>query len=138
MVTIKPYLDCRKQKQDGSYPLKLRISSKRKSFYLATSFSLETKHWDQKKLKVRSHHPNHRLLNLFIFKKTLEVEEIILLHANPEGLSIMELRQLIERRQNPVGVCDFTRQIIANMESENKHGNAQVYSQARQTGILFR
>lgn len=130
MVTIKPYLDCRRQKQDGTFPLKIRVSSNRKSFYLVTSFNLTKKYWDQKKSKVKSNYSNHRLLNLCIDKRILEIEELLLLHGSPEKLSIVELRQLIENRQKPVSVSGFARQLIRTLEAENKHGNALVYHTA--------
>jgi integrase/recombinase XerD len=130
MVTIKPYLDCRKQKQDGTYPLKIRVTSNRKSFYLPTSFSLEQKFWDQKKLRVKSNHHNYKWLNLSLAKRLLEIEETMLQHESAEQLSPNELRQHIGRTQNPLGVSPFTRQLISKMEAENKHGNAQVYVQA--------
>jgi len=130
MVTITAYLDCRKKKQDGSFPLKVRVSSNGKSFYLQTGISLEKKFWDPKKTKCLQICPNFKLINLRIAKRILAVEEIILLHDGSEHLSVLELRQIIERKENPIGVSEFTRQLITEMESRDKHGNAQVYFQA--------
>jgi len=56
------------QKKDGSHPVKIRITEKRKSTYINLGFSLfpHKKDWDEIKQKVKSSNPNYKLYNKII------------------------------------------------------------------------
>lgn len=65
MATVKFYLDLRREKKDGVYPLKLSINNKDKGFYISLGVNLKPQHWDSALQKVILA-PNKRELNFFL------------------------------------------------------------------------
>jgi integrase len=55
-------------KNDGSHPVKIRITERRKSRYINLGFSLfpHKRDWDEIKQKVKSNNPNYKLYNKII------------------------------------------------------------------------
>ena len=115
MATIKTVLDKRRIKEDGTYPLGVRITHQTKSTFLALQISLPLKYWDTKKQCVKSSHPNAKLLNLNISKKLIEIQEVIL---KLEQKSIPYTAQKIKKEcTNPFISKDFTSFTKEQIES---------------------
>lgn len=67
-----------KAKRDGTFPLRIRITKDRKQFYKSLGYSVEKKHWDNLRKKVKPSHQNSVMMNNFITRKLYEVQEIAL------------------------------------------------------------
>ncbi len=78
MVSIKLYLDCRVPKANGTSPLKIAISSNRKTRYVPLGIFLLKEHWDGTNYVVTADNSNARLLNLSISRKFVEAEAVVL------------------------------------------------------------
>lgn len=52
-----------RQKQNGEYPIYLRITNNRKHKYLSTGLSVKKKHWNPESEEIRRSHDNYKTLN---------------------------------------------------------------------------
>jgi integrase/recombinase XerD len=73
--TTKVILDKRSQKQDGTYPLKIRIYKGVKYKDVSIGVSILDVFWDTSSQKVKNTHPNFKLLNSKIATQNLEMQE---------------------------------------------------------------
>ena len=62
-ASVKLVLRKDKRKADGTAPVWLRITANRKSRYVSTGITLEPKHWNETKQRVRASHPIAPALN---------------------------------------------------------------------------
>ena len=62
-ATAKIYLRTDRPKKDGTFPVYLRLTAHRKKRYTATGVSVEPKHWNERKSRVRASHPIADALN---------------------------------------------------------------------------
>ncbi len=46
MITIKTYLDTRRQKKDGTYPIKIRVTNKGNGFLISTGIFCKRENWE--------------------------------------------------------------------------------------------
>ena len=76
MVTFKTLLRLDKIKKNGEAPLVLRITKNRMHAYLYYGINTEAKYWDLEKERVKSNHPNYKLINLKIKKTNFELQEL--------------------------------------------------------------
>ena len=77
MATTKLYLDTRKAKNNGTFPLKLSICKNGKASQLSLNIYLLKEQWDSTACKVTKH-PNKSFLNSFIMRRQAEAEQFIL------------------------------------------------------------
>lgn len=78
MVTLSIYLDCRRQKSDGNFPLKLSVCLNSQVRFLSLGISLRVEQWDVRNCSVSSRHPNCRLLNNHLAECRLKAERAAL------------------------------------------------------------
>lgn len=78
MVTLSIYLDCRRRKNDGTFPLKFSVCLNSKTQLLSLGISLRADQWDERNCCVSSKHPNCRILNNCIASYRLTAEKSIL------------------------------------------------------------
>lgn len=71
MATVKAVLR-KKQNNDGSFPLALRITKDRKTSFIHLGYSLKENEWEPATQRVRKSHPNSTRLNNFIIAKLAE------------------------------------------------------------------
>lgn len=76
MITTKLYLDARAIKEDGLAPLKIAITKKRQTAYIATGIRLPKSQWDATKQKIINSH--NKRAELFVKNRLVEVENTIL------------------------------------------------------------
>lgn len=74
MSSIKIVLR-KEQKQDGTFPLALRITKDRKSSYVYLNYSISPNDWNAAEQKVKKSHPNSARLNNFLLKKLAEATD---------------------------------------------------------------
>ena len=73
-ITIRPYLNKRKKKKDGTIPIYVRLTKDRKSRYLSVGISLEEKFWDSSNREVKKSHRFAKKYNQEIKKLVNELE----------------------------------------------------------------
>lgn len=133
MVSAKIILDTRSAKQDGTFPLKLRIILNRNTRHMALGYNILEKDWDASGQMIKSscktvgniqrvnalmHRKKQKALDLFT---ALQAEERL------ETLSIKEIKEMIQGEGGAVTVQSFGREITQQLRHAGKHGNARVY-----------
>ncbi len=133
-TNIKILLDKRRAKQDGSYPLVMRVIHERRSTNIPLGYSLQEKDWDeqQERLKPSSHFVDNttRFNNAIQKKRTRAYDLITQLYDEKklEVTSIQQLRVLITgEKKKRITVFSFLQQIVDDLTTAGKVGNAEVY-----------
>ncbi len=120
MSSVKVILR-KKQGQDGTYPLAVRITKDRKTTYLYLGQSVLEEQWDEAAQRVKKSHPNSQRLNNFILKKLAEANDTLLeLQTQKEDVSSRAVKQSLKPR---VGVT-FAPQAahyLANLKLQGKY-----------------
>lgn len=140
-VTIS--LDTRKAKQDGTYPLILRLSHRRSTTSIGLGFSIPKEDWDKSERKIEKRCKLFvsvtRVNNSLGKKKAKAVDIITRLDDEGvlNGLTMAEVKakiiEEINRDENApritkrIDFFEFTKSLIGDMRKAGKHGNADVY-----------
>lgn len=133
-------LDNRRAKQDGTYPILLRIVHHRVSSQISTGIFVKEKDWDSKGRKIKPSYRGTesvaRLNNQLLKKKTEAVDIVTKLDEQKrlDSLSVIQLKELIERKVEKLSVLKFTEKLIADMKEAHQLGNARAYQSV--LGIL--
>ncbi len=138
MLTTKVLLNKVRQKQDGTFPLVIRITYNRKSIYMPLGYNLAEKDFDAKNQRIRSSSKiasNITRLNNGIQEKLKKIYDTISRleeDGKIEGLSMSSIKKEIEGKS--VGNMDFFQFIdflIADFKEAGKYGNAEIYRTLR-------
>lgn len=78
MATIKAVLRMTKQREDGSFPVSIRISEGTRNKYITVGQFVFEKDWDKAGQQVRRSNPNYDYINSLIRKKKAEAEKMVL------------------------------------------------------------
>ena len=89
-ITYKLFLDQRRTKESGIYPLKVRITYNRKHKEVPLNITLHTRDWNEATQKVKSSHPNAKLINVKINQTLNEIQEKALKFETTERLYNVE------------------------------------------------
>lgn len=65
-----------RKKQNGEYPIYLRITNNRKHKYVSTGLSVKQKHWNPELEEVRRNHDNYKTLNEALKLKVNEAQRV--------------------------------------------------------------
>lgn len=96
MATVKIILR-KEQKQDGTFPLAIRITKNRKSSYIYLDYSVKADDWDDTGHRVKKSHPNSKWLNNFLLKKLAEANDLSLeLESQKSHVSSHAVKQRIK------------------------------------------
>ncbi len=74
MAVIKIVLK-KDKKQDGTYPLAIRVTKDRKSTFIYLEHSIKESDWDNAERRVKKSHPNSTRLNMYLLKKLAEAND---------------------------------------------------------------
>lgn len=126
-------LDTRRSKSDGTYSLILRIIHNREATQITLGISLLEKDWDEKARKIKSSYRGTESvtrLNNRIGKKKSEALDIIgkldeqkLL----EGYTLKQLKAAIEKKSVRKTFFEFGYEMVKEMETAGKIGNARSF-----------
>ncbi|MFV0587153.1 phage integrase SAM-like domain-containing protein [Bacteroides reticulotermitis] len=97
MATIKFYLDTRRSKKDGSYPLKLNIYNKG-TFFLSSGYSVIPAHWSGSEFTNKE--PNYRTKNAALRKMFSDMENAVFrleMDGKLKETSDKSLKAILER-----------------------------------------
>jgi hypothetical protein len=72
-VSVTPVLWSRKDK-DNLHPIKIRVTTDRKSQYVSVGYSVKKLDWSQYKRNVKSTHPDYEKINYEISQMVLKIE----------------------------------------------------------------
>jgi len=126
-------LDARRKKQDGSYPLILRLSHNRKTISLPTGYSVPEKHWASKNRCIKPSYKGTesptRLNNYLVKKKALYVDEITKMDDKKEldYLSINQVKARLIGSKHRETFFNYTEQLIQDLVKAKRFGTARSY-----------
>lgn len=128
MVSIKLILDRRKAKSDGSYPIYFQICHNRKTTTRSTKIYVNECDWDDQKKLILKSHPLYKALNTKLKKGLANLQSQLLL-ADDEKVKeyLTPVVQIKESVQIKKTVYRFAQDLIDQLKSESKTGNAWVY-----------
>lgn len=115
----------KKQREDGTYPLALRITKDRKTSYIYLGEYIQEKDWDAKAQAVKTSHPNHKRLNNLLLKRRAEANDTKLeLETHKSEASNRAIKQKIK----PSGGATFFAQANAWLEGLKTAGKYNQYT----------
>jgi integrase/recombinase XerD len=138
MVQFNLVLDTRRPKSDGTYSIIFRIIQFKTVYTISAGISVSLKHWDDKKRQVSQECPNASRLNLKLTKRQVEIQSAIL--KLEDDFTIEGLKELLDEKYTPISQTTFKAfadQLIAQMYSVKRTGNAIVYQTAVNRLLLF-
>lgn len=128
-VTFKAFLDERRKKMDGTYPLKIRVTIDGKHKEIGLNVDLQKKDWNGKYQLVKDTHPNSKLIQLKISKALNTIQEKALLFENLDRtFSIDDITDGLSNNQSRITFIDFFKEAIQQQLKMGKVGNSVAYS----------
>ncbi|MXV18001.1 site-specific integrase [Hufsiella ginkgonis] len=133
-ITIS--LDMRRSKNDGTYPVIMRLGHNLRTTSIPLDISVLEKDWDAKNKEVKKSYTGLSTvtrLNNFIQKMKAEAMDIILkLNEKGElnGLSVTALREKIIRAENKQSFFVYGDSLVKEMVELGQIGNARCYKGA--------
>ena len=126
-------LDTRRAKNDGTFPIVLRISYQQRTASIQTGFSVPKKDWDSKGRKVRKtfngvssvSRLNNKLLKLKVdaSEKLQELEE----NDRLRDFNIKQIKDYLTKVESSSSFFVFTEELIKDFRKAQRFGNAQSY-----------
>lgn len=138
MVQINLVLDTRRAKLDGTYPIIFRIIQFKTVYTISSGLSISKIHWDDKKRQVSQDYANASRINLQLTKKYVAIQSAIL--QLEDDFTIEGLKEILDEKYKPISQTtfkDFADELIAQMYSVKRTGNAIVYQTAVNRFLLF-
>ncbi|MEM9680079.1 MAG: site-specific integrase [Bacteroidota bacterium] len=146
--SVKVFLDTRHPKKDGTYSIKLRIRVNGKAFELRQNYAVDPKHWDEDKKAIKTtckSIPNVTRANLNIIAQKMHALNVLSVLEDEGKLPFMSLKEvktavLESSGKSPrqaVQLLNFGSQIVAELKTANKVGNARVYQTALNSLSMF-
>lgn len=132
MATVKLYLDTRRARRDGTFPIKIMINHKG-NFLIGTDFYANQKEWDGSLFSVKA--SNYRARNMQLRNIINKVENLIFEFENDGRLNSMQnkkIKELIEEklsgRTDNLVFIDYLDKFVS---TKTKVGTKQVYMSTR-------
>ena len=88
MATLRFVLWTYRERKDGTSPLMLRITRKRKSKYLSTKIYIEPRHWNDNRQRISKSHPEANYLNDYLNQLISDTRKKVLHIGEDEELTI--------------------------------------------------
>lgn len=135
-ISTKLILDPRRSKDDGTFPIVVRLIHKRDNRYVQTGFSVFPEEWNPEKEIVFSKSRKAtevKTINNRIRLRKAEADAIILeleKFGELEKLSATEVKNKIENKSAKLLFRDYTQKLVAEFKAAKRLGNASVYQQA--------
>lgn len=131
MATFKVLLDKRRQLQNGTYPLLLRIYNDDKHRDIGLKVHLKEHQFDSSTQKVKRNHPNEKIINMRIRQAILKVQETSLkLEMNEEVITAHKIKSTIVKPRPQWNFIQFGDKLIQDMRNVGRQGNANAYRDA--------
>lgn len=115
----------KKQNQDGTYPIAIRVTIERKTTYIYTGYSAHESEWDANNQSVKKKYPNsERLNNLIQQKKAEATKEVITAQSQSNNVTLAAVRKQLKPK---AGSTFFAQAdlFIANMRAAGKYNRVK-------------
>lgn len=109
------------QKQDGLYPLAIRITKDRKSSYIYLDYRIRKEDWDAKEHRVKKSHKNSARLNNYLQQKLAEAtDQALSLESTKKHVSAVAVRHTVKPK---VGATFFAQadEYLAQLKEAGKY-----------------
>ncbi len=136
-ITYKLFLDQRRLKETGIYPLKVRITFNRKHKEVPLNITLHTKDWNEETQKVKASHPNSKLITVKINQTLNEIQEKALRFETTEKVYSVEDLAGTGSNDKNITFKSFADQEIESLIKAGRVGNAITYRTATNKLITF-
>jgi integrase len=142
MATIKILHYSSKKYNDGTSPILLRLTIDRKIKYftLPDNFRCLSSQWDLKNGQFNNKYPNFQKSNKRLLDTQLKAMDIISIlnqKNNDEGFTHDEFEMVFKKKTSKFKLIEYFTQIVENLESRNKIGNATIYKDAKSQFSAF-
>ena len=128
-VTFRAFMDERRKRNDGTYPLKIRVTKDGVSREINLNVALVKKDWNSKFQVVKDSHPNSKLIQLKISKTLNSIQEKALFFENLDNnFSIDDILSSLGSTRSKVTFVDFCKDAIQNQLKLGNVGNSSVYN----------
>ena len=127
MPTVKIIQRTDKTRHDGTAPLFIRLTHRRRSRYRSLRLRILPEHWDQPRQRVRKAHPFSTRLNALLAQKRAEFERLAIeLQEKRGNLHYTGLGELLE---GPAGrsFLDYSFSFVDDLIREGRNGTARNY-----------
>jgi site-specific recombinase XerD len=128
-ITLNHTIRTDKQRKDGTYTIYLRLTANRKSKYIGTDITVQSKHWNKKKGQVRGSHNLSLQLNRRLENQLIEAKQIKLELAKEERLSADNLYQAI-RGEDSYKLLEEADEYHEQLKKDNR------YSESKRFGVI--
>jgi len=132
-TSVKVSLDTRRSKSDGTYPLILRLTHKRKTTSIKIGIHLRKEDWDAETLEVKKSYKgtsNVKRLNNEIQKKKAEaLDKILKLEEKSKHvpLTVTDVKQHIDPSATSQSFYEFGERLVKDLISTERIGTARSY-----------
>ena len=136
-LTSKILINSRHTKKDGSQAIIIRLTLDRKSLEISTGYSVNPKYWNTSKSEIKTNCPdisNVTRLNKLIRQMRVDFEDkIISLQESGEikSLTLPQIKKRLTNKKQTNTILSFSQQLIDQLISAQKIGNARVYKTMR-------
>lgn len=139
-ITSKLFLDSRRTKKDGTQRLKLRITIDRKSLEISFPHAFNPRDWDAGKMELKPRYKSPdgtgamRLNNMIANDRSDILDTLIDLQRDGvlAYLSMREVKsRLTSKNKGKLMLLVFLDEVISEMKSARRNGNARVYQTLR-------
>ncbi len=141
MVYYKLIMNDKRPKNDGLYPIVVRIIHNRTNTTLNTGTRVRKEHWDDCTQLVKKSEPNFQFLNKSISEFYIKVQRAIHKLIDDNGFSIERLKDEISDKpkviKKQIEFYEFAEDLIKEMIEIKRSGNAIVYQTAVNRLINF-
>ena len=97
MATATIYLDKRRKRNDGTFPVKISVAHKCRTALISTDVNLRTDQWDRKR-RIVINHPRKQFLNQFLASRLADVNASLLRLQSSgafAGKTITQVRDMV-------------------------------------------
>jgi integrase/recombinase XerD len=144
MVFPRLVLDERRIKQDGTFPLAVRVTYNRQTATFPAGISIGKQFWDEANSTLRKAHPNFKRLNADIYHFYHKIQKSIETLLDEQRFTLKALKEklcvqpVIETEvPKPITFIEYANNLLNNLYTNNKVGNAIVYQTAINRVIGF-
>ncbi len=133
MASVKIMLWKHDKKNNGAFPIALRITKNRKTRYIFTGEYILEKDWDKSENKVKKSHTNSTRLNNLFLKKLSEAQATLLDdETNNENLTTKQIKKKVKRTGTNVSFFQIASERIKDKYIKGTFSVAKV-----ELSILF-
>ena len=111
----------KKANKEGFYPLAVRITKNRRSNYHYIGHYIALKDWDEKYIRVRKSHPNHKRLNSLLANKLSEANKALIdLQSDKKDISANQIKKKLYESSDSTTFFEVADEFLNEMEANKK------------------